>query len=139
MTITSFKWTLLHLSLFAKNVGKDKYQKQMVRLYKKKPKALVYINELTVYKNYSKNLLYLLFKFYAASFNNAADKMQLIVKSGVIQQLKRIIANPIIEEHLSDHFMDLKIFRINKHQSKSESAFHNTNQNEKETSQKKDK
>ncbi|GBB84247.1 hypothetical protein RclHR1_10880002 [Rhizophagus clarus] len=91
----------------------------MLRLYKRKPEALAYIDNLTANKDCSKNPLYLFFKFFAANFNNAADRMQLIVKSNFIQQLERAIANPIIEECLSDHFMDLEIFRNDEHQLKS--------------------
>ncbi|GBB87728.1 hypothetical protein RclHR1_01420031 [Rhizophagus clarus] len=107
--IASSNWSLIHLSLFAKNVGKDKYQEQMVGLYKKNPQMKQYFDDMAFYNGFSRNLLYLLSKFFRIGFKVATVRAQALANSGILQQMDRTQHLLDSDERLSDHFMDLKI------------------------------
>ncbi|GBC01365.1 hypothetical protein RclHR1_04160012 [Rhizophagus clarus] len=115
--VTSSNWSLSHLSLFAKDVGKDEYQLQMTGLFKNDLQLKQYLDDMASYKGFSKNLLYLFSKFFGAGFKAAAVKMQLLASSGILQQMDR--AQQLLDSNrrLSDYFMEMEISQNDEHQS----------------------
>ncbi|GES85656.1 hypothetical protein RCL_jg6654.t1 [Rhizophagus clarus] len=51
--VTSSNWSLSHLSLFAKDVGKDEYQLQMTGLFKNDLQLKQYLDDMASYKGFN--------------------------------------------------------------------------------------